>query len=329
MPVNRLFLLLGLLVVLACLTTPSRAAMSCTATIGDLDFGSIDVLANTAVSSFSNVSISCSGATPNTTYRFCGNAAAGPDYTTGQRNMASSANLLKFGLYVDSGRTVPYGNYVDPIFGGGYQFDLTSNGSGQIAVSGAMYGSVPANQTTAIPGSYSEFFAPSSSNSVRYGAVPANGGCPVGPSAYQVSFTIRATVPPKCTIGGGTLDFGSTGGTITSAVLATGTVTAKCTRTTPFSIGLGDGSNASGTQRRMRLGATSSYVDYNLYTDAARTQAWRTTTAAGSCSGGAGSCYLGTGDATNQVITVYGALPVQTVPNTGSYSDMVVVNITY
>lgn len=318
--------------VVAASTGVSQAAMTCTASIANVNFGPIDVLANTAFSTFSGVSISCSGGAANTTYRFCGNASKGPDYVTGQRRMSSGANLLNFGLYVDSGRTVPYGNYADPIFGGGYQFDLTTDGSGAIVVNGAMFAGIPANQTTAVPGSYSEQFTTSATNMLQYGALSSAGSCPIGPSSYQTSFTVNATVSAKCTVTAGTLAFGSTPGQITSRVDASGTVTAKCTNTTPYSVGLSSGTNASGAQRRMRLGATSSYVNYDLYTDSGRTNAWSASTSitsATSCSGGANTCVLGTGTGGNQTITIYGSLPVQSAPATGDYSDTVLVTVTY
>jgi spore coat protein U-like protein len=97
----------------------------------------------------------------------------------------------------------------------------------------------------------------------------------------------------------------------------------------PYSIGLGNGANASGAQRRMRLGATGNYITYNLYTDSAHSHAWKTTTTTTSCGGGANTCDLGTGTGSNQNYTVYGQVPAQTAPSSGAYSDTVVVTVRF
>ena len=101
----------------------------------------------------------------------------------------------------------------------------------------------------------------------------------------------------------------------------------KCTNTTPYSIGLDNGVNASGSQRRMQAG--SSFITYNLYTDAARTIAWASTTSATTCTSGASTCVLGTGTASNQNVSVYGRVPPQTSPPAGSYADTIVVTVTF
>jgi spore coat protein U-like protein len=94
----------------------------------------------------------------------------------------------------------------------------------------------------------------------------------------------------------------------------------QCTSTTPYSVGLDSGTNASEGQRRMRLGATANYLNYGLYTDMARSHAWATTTSTTSCTSGTSTCYLGTGSGSNQSVTVYGRVPTQTAPSSGTSS---------
>jgi spore coat protein U-like protein len=79
----------------------------------------------------------------------------------------------------------------------------------------------------------------------------------------------------------------------------------------------------------VRLGATSNYVSYGLFTDSARSHAWTTSTSTTSCTGGASTCVLGTGTGSNQTITVYGRIPAQTAPAIGSFTDTVTVTVTY
>ena len=75
--------------------------------------------------------------------------------------------------------------------------------------------------------------------------------------------------------------------------------------------------------------AANQFVSYGLYLDAAHAQPWSTTTLAASCTGGANTCYLGTGTASNQNVTVYGQVPAQTAPAPGTFTDTVVVTVTY
>ena len=137
-----------------------------------------------------------------------------------------------------------------------------------------------------------------------------------------------APVHCDCNVSTQAVDFGNAS-LLTGNIDATGTISARCTNGSPFSIGLDNGANASSGQRRMRRGATSSYVSYNLYTDSGRSSAWSTSGSGTVCSGGANSCVLGTGDATSHDFTVYGRVPAQASPAPGLYSDAVVVTVTY
>jgi len=71
----------------------------------------------------------------------------------------------------------------------------------------------------------------------------------------------------------------------------------------------------------MRLGATSNYVQYELYSDSARSQRWGNTLDIDTVNN--------TGTGSSQSLTVYGRVPApQSVPS-GDYSDTVTVTITY
>ena len=90
-----------------------------------------------------------------------------------------------------------------------------------------------------------------------------------------------------------------------------------------FTVDLSTGS--SGTYAQRALGNGASVLDYNLYTDVARTQIW------GNGSGGSlritrnFTALLGV----DQTVTVYGRIRSgQNVP-AGSYSDTIIVTVTY
>src|SRR3546814_12002563 len=75
-------------------------------------------------------------------------------------------------------------------------------------------------------------------------------------------------------------------------------MTAKCTSTTSYQIGLDNGSNASGNTRRMRRASSCSYISYELYSNTGRTLRWGNTLKVDRVSA--------TGAGTAQLFTVYG-----------------------
>lgn len=134
----------------------------------------------------------------------------------------------------------------------------------------------------------------------------------------SLPFAASATVVRGCAIAATTLNFGTyAAGATAPTVQATSSITVTCALGDSFTIGLSDGGNDIGSQRRMaRVLAPLSYLNYDLYRDAARTLVWRDngTTRA-----------TGTGTGVAEVFTVYGQLPgAQAVP-LGAYADTVTV----
>jgi len=327
---SRPFCRLVLYIICFCCLTEFANAQSCTIGAASGSFGTADVLAGTSIPSTTTFSVSCSG-TANRTVRLCiemgrGASAAGP---SGERALTSGANFLDFEFYSDSARTQMWGSWgsIVTAYGtGGASFDLALGSTGSANQTITVYAAILASQTTAVPASYSWN---GSSPGLVYGYVSAS-VCPTGGSTTTSSgSTWTATVAANCNISTSALNFGSVSSTIASNVDASATVTAKCTNTTPYSIGLDNGANASGAQRRVRLAATANFVNYNLYTDSARSNAWKTSTATTSCTGGASTCALGTGTGSNQSVTVYGRIPPQTATAAGLFTDTVVVTVTF
>ena len=136
------------------------------------------------------------------------------------------------------------------------------------------------------------------------------------------TFNVTITITSECTVTNPTdMAFGSHG-LLTALVNQTSTFQVTCTNTTPYTIGLNAGLNASGSQRRMLGGVTNTeFVNYNLYTDAGRTTAW------GNASG---SWVSATGNGSAQTYTVYGQVPAQATPSPGAnYQDTVTITVTY
>jgi spore coat protein U-like protein len=284
-------------------------AQSCTPTLSTMAFGAYNPLGGGSVSTSTAFSINCTGS-PNQTITFCIRQTG-----ANCNQMSSGSNVLAAAAYEDSGHTVPIS------CGTNYSFSvpLASNGVG---ISGfTLYGLIATGQSNAVPGSYSS--GTTVSGNYAYGS---NLSCTGTTTSFPFNFS--ATVLAGCIVSTSALNFGSTSSFIIANKNATATLTAQCTSTTPYSIGLDNGQNASGSQRRMSMGG-GNYVSYGLYTDTGYSQAWTPTSSTTSCTGGASTCVLGTGTGSNQSITVYGQVSPQTAPVIGTYTDTVVVTLTF
>jgi len=155
-------------------------------------------------------------------------------------------------------------------------------------------------------------------------------------AADTTTFDVRITVLKACTITAAAatdIDFGSVLYDSTANVDAQGSVTARCTPLTPYSIALDAGANAGtandvNTRRMINTDGsvtTNNYVAYQLYRDAARSQVW------GSTAGTGGNVQTGTGSGSNQVYDVYGRVADPSANNAaaGSYVDTITATIIY
>ncbi|KQM30927.1 spore coat U domain-containing protein [Sphingomonas sp. Leaf10] len=135
--------------------------------------------------------------------------------------------------------------------------------------------------------------------------------------------TVEVTVVSTCSVGSGTLAFGTvdpaTGTTAASRV----NLNVTCTQGTPFSVGLSDGANATGTQRRMKGASQSQYLAYNLFQDSAGTQRFGNSVTAQRLVGQTG---LG---ATANSIAVYGSIVAGQSAPADVYSDTVPITVYY
>jgi spore coat protein U-like protein len=144
------------------------------------------------------------------------------------------------------------------------------------------------------------------------------------------NLAVTMNVSASCTINAATLTFPSASGTslLTTPVTANTTVSVTCTSTSPYAIGMGPGANASGGSNRMTDG-NSDFLPYGLFVDAGYTHPWTSAASNNTCTT-TNSCYLGTGSGQPQPISIYGQVPtVTTAPAPGTYSDTVLMTITF
>jgi spore coat protein U-like protein len=154
--------------------------------------------------------------------------------------------------------------------------------------------------------------------------VAASFGDTASAATATANLGVSATVTNNCTISTAALAFGSYDPVVAHASTnldGTGTVTVACTKGATSTIGLGLGSNASGSTRRMSDGGTN-FLTYELYQDSGRTTVW----------GNAGAGLYNPGAAPSKTarnFTVYGrVVSNQDVP-AGSYNDTVVATVNF
>jgi spore coat protein U-like protein len=323
------------LLAIALMLVPNCArAQTCSVGAASGNYGSVDVLAGAYVDAAANFTVTCTGCLiaigcpVNVCVQFDQGA---PNSNSSVRYMGNGANTVQHELFSDPARSQVWGSwgYGASTYGAtGVNLNLTVPFLSSASQNYTVYGRFKGSQQTAIPGTYT--WSTTSPDLAYTGYLLTSPNCASNPGTYANagSSIWTVTVIPNCYISTTPLNFG-TASLLTSNIDSTGGLSVQCTNTTPYSIGLDYGANANGAQRRMSSGGTSTYVNYNLYTDPSRSSAWTTTTSPTSCSGGASSCILGTGTGSNQNVTVYGRVPPQTGAAPGNYSDTVIATITF
>lgn len=135
--------------------------------------------------------------------------------------------------------------------------------------------------------------------------------------------TVEVTVVSTCAAGSGTLAFGTVDPAAGTTTPTRVNLNVTCTQGTPFSVGLSDGANATGTQRRMKGANQSQYLAYNLFQDSAGTQRFGNSVTAQRLIGQTG---LG---ATANSIPVYGSIVAGQSAPADVYSDTVPITVYY
>ncbi|HEV2000364.1 MAG TPA: spore coat protein U domain-containing protein [Xanthobacteraceae bacterium] len=303
--------------------TPAEAALSCTFTISNEAFGTVDLTANTTFDTTATFSANCTGGTASSTARVCPNIGSGTGGSTNGtvRFMLNGANQVSYNLYQDAARTTVWGSYLWP-----WPtltpptVDIALNSSGVGSTTRTIYGRILAGQQAMPPAAYSSSFS-TTHTAISYAQSTVGNCATIGnTNAVQAAFTVTATHVAVCRIATTIVDFG-TKGVLSTNTDVTGTITPTCSATTPYTISLNGGNSgaANPTLRKMANGAVQ--ITYGLYSDSARTLGWGSTVGT--------NTVAGTGSGLGQALTVYGRVPVQTTPAPGTFTDTVIATVTY
>lgn len=148
-----------------------------------------------------------------------------------------------------------------------------------------------------------------------------------GAFAAQVDspMAVTATVTGTCLLTANPMTFSNSITTLAAAVTAASTLDLDCTAGIPYKIGMGAGNNGLGfpnTTRRMSDGA-SHFMTYDVYIDAGYGNRFDDV-----ITGGAANTISANGAGAIS-IPIYGKIPTQTTPPAGTYSDSLMVSVTY
>ncbi|MBU2983076.1 spore coat U domain-containing protein [Lentibacter algarum] len=289
------------------------SALSCRATVSNINFGSVSVRTGATNQTSGTVNISCSGtllSLVGVCLRF------GPG--SGGAGNSNSPRYMRRG----DGAALPY--QLRPV-GNGNAFGtlneiyvpvttLLGRGSATVPI----FADITANSVAVGSGQYSSTFSGASDIEMEYGELTT---CALlNQSASIPPFTVSAEVVPSCELDVTSLNFGTISGSLNQPVDETATINVRCTSDTDYTVGLdmGGGGGSNPANRQMRSGLQT--LNYGLYRDGSRTMPW------GNLPGNSMSA---TGNGSNNAFTVHGRIHAGQSPGMGVYTDSVIVTITY
>jgi spore coat protein U-like protein len=136
-----------------------------------------------------------------------------------------------------------------------------------------------------------------------------------------------------CTVATSGVAFGAYDATLASPTDSVGNITVRCNHVgggaqkTSYTVALSAGSSGDFARRTMRAGKST--LDYNLFSSATRTQVWGNGSSGSTLVGG--SLLVNPGKFTiNEIVhPIYGRIPPQQSPEPGSYSDTVLITLSF
>lgn len=319
----RLAAWLPILALLMLAQTQDAAAQSCSFSNTGIDFGNVSLGGGfqTANGTFA---ANCTG-TPGQTIRICANfnAGSGGAASSGDpRYLSQGATQMSYNIYRTNGVGQIWGSHTWSASARPPAITISLNGSGNGNVSHTMFGRLSNQQGTLPTGTFSSVFSGANTR-IDYGYAPGfNCGPTLSSRVQSVPFTVRTTNNSACTITATDLNFGNQAN-LNASILARNSIQVNCTAGTLYEVGLGNGTSGATAPsgRRMTNIATAGTIAYGIFRDNARSQQWGSSSGVNTMSG------VGTG--TSQVFTGYGLVPVQPTPGAYTYTDTIIVQVTY
>jgi spore coat protein U-like protein len=307
-----------------CAVAGPALAQSCQFDMQSVSFGSVDVTANDVRDSFGRFTASCSG-TPGASVSICPSFNEGSGGATSDgalRYLVQEGERMAFAIWSDRQSGRPWGSYHWGLPGRPPSLAVKLDASGRGTLSRSVRFRLLSGQTTLRPGSYVSSFAGAGTR-INFAYAEA-GSCAaiseqnLNPS--QAPFTVSANVSASCLVTASDARFGAKL-KLDAEVDTANQIIVRCSAGIPYQIGL-DGGQAGASDpasREMRNGAHR--VLYGIFADAARKKGWGNSLGENTVSG------TGTGGV--QGYTGYLRIHPQATPPAGTYSDRIVVTVTY
>ncbi len=305
------------------LATDAGANPSCTFSITNIDFGVVDPSGVSPIDITGTLTATCQDSNEDVWVTICpslGSGTGGVHSSGDPRYLVSGANQLRFNLYKNASRTQIWGS----MFWGPSPEPSTWRvhiEEDEATANRTIYGRIPGGQVTPPAGTYASVFSGVNARmEYKQGEETCASIHQSADDTVDKSFTVSATVQSSCSVGSTDLDFGSVG-LLDANVDAANQVQVNCGNGVPYTVSLDGGlSGASDpTQRLMSFGGSD--VTYALYRDGSRTLPWGDTIGVNTLSD--------TGSGSVQNHTVYGRVAPQTTPAPATYTDTIVVTVTY
>jgi spore coat protein U-like protein len=307
------------------LASPAGAQV-CTFTNTGLNWGNVNLASGVNIDLTGGLKSSCTG-TRNATVRICPsfNAGTGGSNAAGsQRYMLNGANQLAYNIYSNSARSTVWGSYTWGKAPTPPSINLRLTSTTTTATT-TMYGRIFSGQGSLPIGPYTSNFS-GTQVQIDY-AYSTVGNCSAIAGAHlnetSVPFTAQASYGSSCLVNSATtMNFGSHG-VLDSNIDASNSINVTCASGTSYTISLSGGESLATdpAQRQMSDASKVENVTYGIYRDLARTLPWGDTINT--------NTVAGTGSGTAQTYTAYGRVPPQNTPTAQTYTDTVIVTVTY
>lgn len=311
----------------------AQAAITCSATMSALNFGTVDLVDGAPAPANAALSYTCTktGNNNRTEYaKVCFNIGDGNEGLTNfnPRVMKNGAgNTLKFQLYQGTSNTI-WGSDGNAVVQNPFFVNISiPGGSSTTSGGGTMRGVLVALQGTVPPGSYQDNFAgihTSITLSSSTSGTPAT--CNTS-SSGNFPFMVTANVAKSCLVTADPLNFGSIDGLPGMGNRdQTSTINVTCAASTVYKVGLSPSNGSTvGAGVMAPTGGVPGNTDtvpYRLYRDANRSLPWGSVVDT--------NTVTATGNGTAQALTVYGRVLGSSVNvRPDSYRDTVTVTVTY
>ena len=157
-----------------------------------------------------------------------------------------------------------------------------------------------------------------------FAAIAAVVATPALAATATNTMPVSVNVINSCTVAATPMSFGAPVAIGGANIDSSSTISLVCTNGATYDVALDLGLNATASQRFMSNGATTpTKIPYNVFSDAARSAAWGSTSGTNTVAGSAGTSGA-------VVLTAYGRIPSSaTSVGAGAYTDTVTVTVTF